>query len=111
MAKKDPRKRVIKASKDAEAGITLSNKAAQIIGNANNFISVTENGIFLKGKVSFITDGTGVRRGGLFVEMPDMTKMIPSTIISPLPSHLPIPPIVGLVNIAKDVAFFMSLLV
>jgi len=108
--KNDPRQRVIKSSKDADASIVISDKSVKIVGNSKNFIAIDDRGITLKGPISLVTDGTGIRRGGLFVQMPDMIRMIPSTIVTPLPSQIPIPPIHGLINIKLDVAFFLSLL-
>lgn len=109
--KKDPRRRVFKSSKDAVAGIELTDTSAKLIGDSNNFVAVNHEGIYLKGNISMITDGTGIRRGALFVQMPDMLRMIPSTIITPNPVQIPVPPVTGLINLAKDLAFFLSLLV
>lgn len=108
--KNDPRQRVIKASKDADASLVLSEKSAKLVGNSKNFIAVDDRGITLRGPISIVADGTGVRRGGLFIQMPDMIRMIPSTIVTPLPSQIPVPPIHGLINIKSDCAFFLSLL-
>ena len=108
--KNDPRQRVIKASKDSDASLVLSKKSAKLVGDSRHFIAVDDRGITIKGPISLITDGTGIRRGGLFVQMPDMIRMIPSTIVTPLPSQIPVPPIHGLINIKTDCAFFLSLL-
>ena len=109
--KKDPRRRVFRTHKDAKAGLELSDESAKLMGNDQVFIAVDKQGIFLKGKLSIITDGTGIRRGGLFVQMPDMSRMIPSTIVTPNPVQIPIPPVSGLQNIQKDLAFFLALLI
>lgn len=109
--KRDPRKRVIRVSNNAKAGVELSESTAKLMGDENNFIAVDSDGIYLKGNLSFITDGTGIRRGGLFVQMPDMLRMIPSTIVTPIPPQIPIPPISQIASITKDLAFFLALLV
>ena len=109
--KNDPRQRVLKASKDSDASLVLSKKSAKLVGNSKNFIAVDDRGVTIKGPISIVADGTGIRKGGLFVEMPDMIQMIPSTIVTPLPKQIPIPPVHGLIGIKSDVAFFLSLLV
>jgi hypothetical protein len=106
--KKDPRRRVFRTRKDAKAGLELTDSSAKLMGDNKNFIVVTEQGIFIKGKLSLITDGTGIRRGGLFVQMPDFTRMIPSNIITLNPAQIPSPPISGLQDIQRDLAFFLS---
>jgi hypothetical protein len=109
--KKDPRRRVIRSSKNANASLVLSDNSAKLVGDSRHFIAVDERGVTIKGPISLVTDGTGIRRGALFVQMPDMIRMIPSTIVTPLPSQIPIPPIHGLINLKMDTALFLSLLV
>lgn len=109
--KKDPRKRVFKASDKAEAGIELSDTTVKVMGNRDTFIAIDEKGVYIKGKVSFVNDGTNIRRGGLFVQMPDFTRMIPSNIITLNPVQIPVPPISGVTDIQKDLAFLLALMV
>jgi len=109
-AKKDPRRRILRASKDATASLDLSNSFAKLVGNEHNFVAVGPDGIYLKGNISIITDGLGTRKGGLFVGTPDLLRMIPSTIVTPIPPHLPIPPVTLVGSIVKDLAFFLALL-
>ena len=109
--KNDPRRRVFKASKNAEAAITLTDKSVQLVGNKDNFIAVDDTGIYLRGAISFISGGFGVRKGGLFVQLPDFTRMIPSTILTPLPQQIPLPPLQGLNDIRRDLGFFLALMV
>jgi hypothetical protein len=109
--KKDPRKRVMKATDKAKAGLEVSETTMKMMGDKNNFIAVDDKGIYIKGKVSFINDGTNIRRGGLFVQMPDFTRMIPSTIVTLNPVQIPVPPISGISDIQKDLAFFLALMI
>jgi len=103
--------RIIRASKIAKAGIKITEQSISIVGDERNLINVDDRGITLKGPISIVADGANIRRGGLFVGLPDFLQMIPSTMFTPLPQQVPFPPIAGLVNIGKDVAFFASLLV
>lgn len=109
--KKDPRKRVVKSTEKAKAGVELSETTTKVMGDRNNFIAVSDQGIYIKGRVSFINDGTNIRRGGLFVQMPDFTRMIPSTIVTLNPVQIPVPPISGISDIQRDLAFFLALMV
>ena len=94
--------RVIKANQGAKPGIEVSESVVIIAGDSRHFIAVDERGVTIKGPVSFVTDAMGVRRGGLFVGINDFLHMIPSTIITPIPQNIPIPPVAGVANLAKD---------
>jgi len=109
--KNDPRRRVIKASKSAQAAVVLESDAVKIMGTEDNFIAVDKTGVYIKGPLSLVGDGPGIRRAGLFVQMPDLVRMMPSTLFTPFPSQIPLPPIKGIVNITRDLAFFTALLV
>lgn len=109
--KKDPRRRVIKSTEKAKAGVELSETTTKMMGDRNNFIAVSDQGIYIKGKVSFINDGTNIRRGGLFVQMPDFTRMIPSNIVTLNPVQIPNPPISGVTDVQRDLAFFLALMI
>lgn len=109
--KKSPTARVFKASKESKAGLFLEETAISMIGDKRHFITVDNRGITIKGPVSFISDSMGRRTAGLFVGINDFLEMIPQTIITPIPSKIPFPPLFAVSNVAKDVAFFTSLLV
>ncbi len=102
--------KIWKASKKSSAGMMITENSALIVANPYNLIAVNEYGVTLVGNISIVADAHNIRRGGLFVGINDFTDMIPSTILTPLPKQIPFPPINGLTNIAKDVAFFKSLL-
>lgn len=103
--------KVIRASSQGEASVEIAEDSTALIGNKDNFIIIDKRGITLKGKISVVTSGEQTREGALFVKLPDMLQMIPSTLVSPLPHHIPMPPAHGLTNITKDLAFFLALLV
>lgn len=106
-----PTTRVWKASRTATAGIILNEDSTLIIGSEDNLLAVDDSGITIAGPISLVAEAHNIRRGGLFVGLNDFTDMIPSTIVTPLPKQIPLPPIQGLVGIGKDVAFFTALLV
>ncbi len=103
--------KVWKATRDSSAGIVVSETGVTAIGNENNIINVNEQGITIMGNISLVTDARNIRRGGLFIGINDFMDMIPSTILTPLPKQIPSPPITGLLDIERDVAFFTALLV
>lgn len=106
----NPRARVIRTSQSSKASVLVKDDSVSIIGDSRHFITCDERGVTIKGPVSFVTDAMGRRNGGLFVGVNDFLEMIPQTIVTPYPSKIPFPPVFMLTNIAKDVAFFMSLL-
>lgn len=103
--------RVWKASRQSVASIELSENSSAIFGDRNHFVLTNKKGTFVKGPISFIAAGNEIRTGGLFVYNNDFVRMIPSTLITPFPQVLPVPPMFEIPNIQKDLAFFLSLLV
>lgn len=103
--------RVFRTSSTSKASILLDENSVSLIGNKNNIVIADDRGITIKGPVSFVSDSTERRTGGLFVGLGSFTDMIPSTMVTPLPRVIPAPPAFAVVNIAKDVAFFLSLMV
>jgi hypothetical protein len=103
--------RVYKASDVSKAGLQLSEDSVSLVGNQQNAIIVNSQGVFIKGKISLVPTGEQIRQAGLFVKVPDFLSMIPSTMVTPIADQIPMPPIQGLVGLAKDCAFFLSMLV
>jgi hypothetical protein len=106
-----PTRRVFRSSKTSKAAVMLDENSVSIIGDKRNFIVADDRGITIKGPISLVADSMNIRRGGLFVGMNDFLKMIPSTMVTPIPSQIPFPPVNGLTSLARDVAFFMALLI
>jgi len=103
--------RIYKASHAAKAGIELTESSVAVAGDSRHFVVVDDRGTTIKGPISIVADAMGRRRGGLFTELNDFMHLIPSTMVTPIAAQIPMPPIQGLVGIARDVAFFLSLLV
>lgn len=104
------RARVFRTSPKAKASLYLQDNSASLIGDSRHFITCDERGVTIKGPVSFISDSMGRRTAGLFVGINDFLEMIPQTIITPIPSKIPFPPIFAVTNLTQDLAFFLSLL-
>lgn len=105
------RSRVFRTSPTSKASLYLQDNAASLIGDSRHFITCDERGVTIKGPVSFVSDSLGRRTAGLFVGINDFLEMIPQTIITPIPSKIPFPPVFALQGLTRDLAFFMSLLV
>ena len=103
--------RIFKTSKTSKAGLMLEDGAASLVGDKRRFITVDDRGITLRGPISIVATTESVRHGGMFVGINDFLEMIPSTIISPVPRNISVPPVYMLVNIVKDLSYFMALLI
>lgn len=108
---KSPTARVFRVSKQASASLFLEENSASLVGDSRHFITVDDRGVTIRGPVSFISDSLGRRTAGLFTGINDFLEMIPQTLITPIPSKIPNPPIFALTNITRDLAFFLSLLI
>lgn len=103
--------RVWRASKDATAGIMLGENFAVLAGTKSNFVVASDTGIGISGKsISMITTSENIRHAGLFILTNDFLRMIPQTLVTPMPSQVPYPPIGLVSNIVKDLPFFLALL-
>lgn len=105
------RARVIRTSPTSKASLYLQDNAASLIGDSRHFLTCDNRGVTIKGPISFVSDSMGRRTAGLFVGINDFLEMIPQTLVTPIPSKIPFPPLFAVVNIAKDLAYFMALLV
>lgn len=106
----DPTIRAWKATRDAESGVFINKDKALLVGDSKHFIATDRNGITMKGPQSDVSLSTERRQGGLFLGLGEFSEMIPSTIVTPIPAKIPVPPITGIVNILQDVAFFAAVL-
>lgn len=98
-----------KATKQARAGMQVTEDSAAIVGDSQHFVLADKKGVYLHGPVSIIAGAESRRSGGLFVGINDFLHMVPSTLISPIPQQVPIPPLFFIQNLAKDAAFFMAM--
>lgn len=106
-----PNTRVIRAALDAPAGILVEEKNISIVGTSQNFVKVGERGTGIRGPECHINIGPMRRMGGMWVDQIEFLQMIPKTIITPIPTIMPMPPMMAMVNLAQDVAFFAAFLV
>jgi hypothetical protein len=103
--------KVWKVSRTSSAGMVVSEDSAILVGSKDVAVIASDKGVTLVGPISLVADAASIRRGGLFTGLNDFLDMIPSTIVTPIPKQIPVPPIHGLMGLTKDVAFFRSLLV
>lgn len=104
------RNKIWRASKTSQTAFTITEGSAKMIGNSSNFIAADKDGIALNGNISFVTSSDQIRRGGLFLELNDFVRMIPTTLVTPMPSQIPFPPL-GMINsLAKDLPIFLAFL-
>ena len=100
------------ATNTSDAGMMVTPDASFVVGNKSNFIAASKEGIALVGKsVSYGTLGENIRQGGLFVKMNDFVRMIPQTMVTPIPSQIPFPPIGLVTSVLSDLPFFMAMVI
>lgn len=102
--------RIWRANKSADAGLYLTPNAAYLIGNEKNFVTANENGVQICGGLTQLCMSEQIRQGGLFVKMNDFVRMVPQTIVTPIPSQIPFPPIMFPLAILAGLPFFIAML-
>lgn len=100
--------KVWRVHSEAGAHIRMEESAAFIASGKKNFLAVDQNGLSLRGNLSFISMGEGQRTGGLFIYMNEFIRQIPTTILTPFPPLLPIPPLGFVKNITGSVTTMLS---
>lgn len=103
--------RVFRTGKDSKAGLYLEDGAASLIGDKRHFITVDDRGVTIRGPISIVSTAESIRTAGLFVGLNDFLYQLPSTIVTPLPKNISMPPNYMMANVARDVAFFLAFLV
>jgi hypothetical protein len=103
--------KIWKSGRDNEAGFMITPETAVMAGSKSAFIAIDKAGTHISGPVSFITTSENIRVGGLFVGMNDFVKMMPSNIVLPIPSQLPIPPVALFTSLALSLPFMMAMLI
>lgn len=107
----DTTARAWRATRDSLAGVVINKDKAILVGSPQSFVAADARGVTIRGPLSIVAMSNEIRTGGLFVSQPEFVQLVPSTLVTPQPSKLPMPPISGIANIIQDVAFFTSLLV
>lgn len=111
MAASEKNFKIWKAVPDANAGVQVTPEASQLVGSKYNFVAATNHGISLMGKsITIGTTSENVRTGGLFIKMNDFVRMIPQTMVTPIPSQIPFPPLGMITAITLDLPFFMAMM-
>lgn len=99
------------AKPKASAGFMVTEKKALMIADRNNYVAATPNGTVITGKsIVLNTSSENIRAGGMFVKMNDFTKMIPTTLTTPMPDQIPFPPLGLISGIVDDMSFMMALM-
>lgn len=102
--------KIWRASLESPAQFAISSESAFILGSENRFIKVNANGTTIYGPVSVVAGTESIKTGGMFVSLPNLVKMIPSTTYTPIPDQIPMPPLNVAFDLAADVSFFAMLL-
>jgi hypothetical protein len=105
------RNKVFRTHPSSKASLLLKDNSVAMIGDSRHFIVCDDRGVTIKGPVSFVSDTMGRRTAGLFVGINDFFEMIPQTLVTPIPSKIPFPPVFAVQSLTLDLAFFMALLV
>jgi len=95
---------------DSPAQIAITDENAYLVGSENKFIKAGQNGTVIYGPLSIVAGTESIKTGGMFTQLPNIVKMIPSTTVTPIPDQIPSPPLNVAIDLAADVGFFMSLL-
>jgi hypothetical protein len=96
---------------ESPAHIAVAEDEITMAANAKTFISVSSSGIIIRGNVSMANMGPGNRVGGFWVKMIEPADMIPKTILTPIPTIFPYPPMGFLVSAALGVTVGLAFLV
>jgi len=92
-------------------GIQATPEAVYLVGNKSNFVAANKSCVAIVGKsVVMGTTGENIRQGGLFVNMNDFIRMIPSTVVTPIPPQIPMPPMAMISSVMKDLPFFLAMM-
>jgi len=104
--------KIWKATRNSNAGFMVTERSAFMIGTRNNFIVAADTGVSIAGKsISFNTTSENIRAGGLFVQMNDFVRMVPQTLVTPMPTQIPFPPFGMVTSVMKDLPFFLAMAV
>lgn len=103
--------KIWKATKHAPAGLMVDQKFSMLIGNQKNFVVAHNAGVTLMGNsITMGTASENIRKGGFFVEMNDFVKMVPTTLVTPMPQQVPFPPLAIVSSVMKDMPFFLAMI-
>lgn len=104
------RRRVFRATNESPSALSVDENAAYLVGSKTNFVVADDRGVTISGPMSFVSDSMQRRSSGLFIGMTDFLQMIPSTIVTPIPHRLLMPPLHMMQTLTRDLAFFYAAL-
>lgn len=102
--------KIWKANKETEVGMMVTPDMVVMAGSSKNFIAIDKNATFISGPISMNSTSDQIRQGGLFVQMNDFVKMVPGTIVTPIPQQIPFPPVQFFAQIAQVMPALMALI-
>lgn len=102
--------KIWKADTGSAAGFMVTPDYTVMAGSKDSFFAASKEGCFISGPLTLISTGDQIRKAGLFVGMNDFVKMIPSTIVTPIPEQIPFPPVAFFTSVAKSLPFALALL-
>jgi len=99
--------RTMKVTSNSPASMRVTNKTAYVTGDKYNYLAASEQGVTIRGKTHLMAPSSSVRRSAFFVEQNDLLQMIPSTIVTPIPMRVMVPPMAS-VGYLKDMLELMK---
>jgi hypothetical protein len=103
--------RILKATPDAQAGVSIGREAVRVAGSRESFFYADRSGCYITGKISLVTNPEDIRIGTLWTLPRGYLGQLPSTTATPQPMYVINPPITGFADIAAEVARLLSELV
>ena len=104
----DTTARAWRASRDSKGGVFITREKTLLVGGPQSFVAADKNGITMRGPVSQVSMSNENKFAGLFGGLGEFMEMVPSTLATPLPQRIPVPPISGIINVVQDLALFIS---
>ena len=103
--------KIWKATSESKAGFMVTPEYVVMAGTAKNYIVIDQNGTNIAGGISLMSTSDQIRQGGLFVQMNDFVKMIPGTMVTPIPQLIPFPPVALIASFAQHLPALMAMMV
>jgi hypothetical protein len=97
-----------RVSRDSAAFMQVTDSYAMMASGTSNAVVVDSDGTTIRGNLSMLNLGPGVRRAALWVQQIEFMDMIPKTILTLIPSVVPYPPYGMMARTAIGVAMAMG---
>jgi hypothetical protein len=101
--------KVWRATNTSKAGFVATPDTVKMLATPDKFIAIDNNGLSINGPLSINSTSEQIRQGGLFTQMPDFVRMIPPTIMTPIPSQMPFPPLAFAAGIVLMIPVLLAL--